>query len=60
VATSPNVDNMARIADALEAIAAVQTHNLWDEHLETPTKGKNEKMFEQFVKTHPCPGCSKK
>ncbi len=53
-------ENLKRIADALEALAAAQTHQLWNDQLKSLSAAKNESMMEVFVRDHPCPRCSKK
>jgi hypothetical protein len=60
LANPSDAETADRIAEALEAIAAAETHKLWDYHLTSLAKGKNEKMFPAFQKAHPCPRCSKK
>ncbi len=52
-------DNLRRIADALEALAAAETHRLHDRTLVTLTRSKNEDQMKAFIEAHPCPLCAK-
>ena len=51
--------SLRRIADALEAIAAAQTHKMHDEFLRAAATGKNDQLGKELVRRHPCPVCKK-
>lgn len=48
-----------RIADALEALAAVEIHRLHDDFVKMATGSKNDGLAQELARRHPCPICTR-
>jgi enamine deaminase RidA (YjgF/YER057c/UK114 family) len=51
---------LERIATALEAIGAAETHSVYKDMIKLEKKTKSEGLAQKWADEHPCPRCATK